>query len=277
MHTFEKSPTMGRVYMRALAQRRPRFDGTDVPRMDARLAAQPLDAAHLAEYREVCGTRADVPLGYLQLLVTPMHVALLTHDEFPIRAMGLIHPRFSITSHRSLSVGEAVRFESWFDGGRKVRNGIEFDIETRAYVDDELVWQSTAATFHRTGTERSTSAPEEHEWTSRKPFVVPADAGRKYARVSGDANPVHLHPLTSRLFGYKKPIAHGWWLVARCLGELDVGEADGAHATFEFRRPSFLGTNYELARRSSDDGLEFAVLDDADKVRLTGSYSARAA
>ena len=195
-------------------------------------------------------------------------------NAFPMRAMGLVHPRFSITQWRPLEVGESLEFETWFDGLREVRNGIEFDIETRASVGGELVWQSTAATFHRTGNERGASVHEDlDDLTRRRPFVVPADAGRRYARVSGDYNPVHLHPLTSKLFGFSRPIAHGWWLVARCLAELDQEcPLDATQLEFEFRRPVTLGGAVELA--STDDGRSFALLDSTGKMRLRGRLEA---
>ena len=48
-----------------------------------------------------------------------------------------------------------------------------------------------------------------------------ADLGVKYAQVSGDWNPHHLWTWSSRLLGYKAPIAHGMWTMARCLSYLD--------------------------------------------------------
>jgi acyl dehydratase len=49
---------------------------------------------------------------------------------------------------------------------------------------------------------------------------VPADTGRRYAAVSQDRNPIHLYPLTARMFGFKTAIAHGMWTTARVLAEL---------------------------------------------------------
>ncbi|WP_335937074.1 MaoC/PaaZ C-terminal domain-containing protein [Streptomyces sp. PTD5-9] len=48
---------------------------------------------------------------------------------------------------------------------------------------------------------------------------LPGDLGRRYGAASGDRNPIHLYPLTARLFGFPRPIAHGMWTVARCLAE----------------------------------------------------------
>ncbi|MDX3161552.1 MaoC/PaaZ C-terminal domain-containing protein, partial [Streptomyces scabiei] len=61
------------------------------------------------------------------------------------------------------------------------------------------------------------------------------DVGRRYGAVSGDRNPIHLHPLGARLFGFPRAIAHGMWTVARCLAEHGTPPATRVRA--EFRAP----------------------------------------
>ena len=39
--------------------------------------------------------------------------------------------------------------------------------------------------------------------------------GRQYGVINGDLNPIHLFPFTSRMFGFKRPIAHALFLVAK--------------------------------------------------------------
>ncbi|WP_328223833.1 MaoC/PaaZ C-terminal domain-containing protein [Streptomyces sp. NBC_00310] len=75
----------------------------------------------------------------------------------------------------------------------------------------------------------------------RKPLPAVAewrlagDVGRRYGAVSGDRNPIHLHPLGARLFGFPRAIAHGMWTVARCLAEHGAPPATLVRA--EFRAP----------------------------------------
>jgi hypothetical protein len=275
MIEFASSPSMGRAYARALLARKPGLaPGKSLPSLRASLAPRPLDGQHLAAYRDVCGLSAEVPMSYPQLLVTPVHIALLTHATFPLRAMGLVHPRCEVVQHRALAVGESLALEAAIEGQREVRNGIEFDLMTTGRVGDEVVWESRAATFSRTRPSTGGSAPEPDEtWESEQSFDPPADAGRRYARVSGDANPVHLHPLTARLFGYKRPIAHGWWLLARCLGALDLDGVPAGTLELELRRPVWLGGKYRLTRRGEGDSTVFAVLEASNKVRLRGRFT----
>ncbi|MFD5633726.1 MaoC/PaaZ C-terminal domain-containing protein [Streptomyces sp. NPDC127077] len=89
------------------------------------------------------------------------------------------------------------------------------------------------------------------------------DVGRRYGAVSGDRNPIHLHPLTARLFGFPRAIAHGMWTVARCLAEYGPGQAVDVRA--EFRAPVPLPGAVTYAAR----GPEFE-LRSGGRVHLTG-------
>jgi hypothetical protein len=77
--------------------------------------------------------------------------------------------------------------------------------------------------------ERRVALPVRAEWRPG------GDLGRRYGAASGDRNPIHLHPLTARLFGFPRAIAHGMWTVARCLAEHGTPEAVTVRA--EFRAP----------------------------------------
>jgi acyl dehydratase len=93
--------------------------------------------------------------------------------------------------------------------------------------------------------------------------------------VSGDINPIHIHPLTARLFGFPKPIAHGMWLKARCLAALE-GELPAALTVdVAFKVPLLLPSKVAFASWPADGGRDFAVHDARKgKPHLTGSLRA---
>jgi acyl dehydratase len=70
-------------------------------------------------------------------------------------------------------------------------------------------------------------------------WQVSEEIGRRYARVSGDANPIHLHRWLARMFGFQSAIAHGMWIFARALAGLG-GMPQHVYARAEFRAPVFL-------------------------------------
>ncbi|MDX3112366.1 MaoC/PaaZ C-terminal domain-containing protein [Streptomyces scabiei] len=93
-----------------------------------------------------------------------------------------------------------------------------------------------------------------------------SDVGRRYGAASGDRNPIHLHALTARLFGFPRAIAHGMWTVARCLAAHGVPPAVRVRA--EFRAPVLLPGTVVLAA----DGSRFELrgTGEAGRVHVSG-------
>jgi acyl dehydratase len=104
---------------------------------------------------------------------------------------------------------------------------------------------------------------------------VPGDAGRRYAGVSGDRNPIHLHGLTARLFGQSSPIAHGMWLEARCLAALEGRVPEAATTEVRFKLPVPLGSKVAFTSHETPGGREFELRSARDgRPHLAGSVAA---
>ena len=69
---------------------------------------------------------------------------------------------------------------------------------------------------------------------------VPGDIGRRYGGVSGDLNPIHLHPLSARLFGFPRAIAHGMWTKARAVAAMEAKLPEAFAVDVGFRKPLLL-------------------------------------
>ena len=52
-------------------------------------------------------------------------------------------------------------------------------------------------------------------WQKLAQWKFSEDAGRRYAALNGDINPIHMHPLSAKLFGYRSCIAHGMHSVCK--------------------------------------------------------------
>jgi acyl dehydratase len=88
---------------------------------------------------------------------------------------------------------------------------------------------------------------------------VPDDAGRRYAKVSGDVNPIHLSGLTAKALGFKRAIAHGMWVKARVLGALAGRLPEALEVDVAFRKPLFLPSTVALATAEVAGGWDVAV------------------
>ncbi|WP_217232290.1 MaoC/PaaZ C-terminal domain-containing protein [Streptomyces anulatus] len=103
---------------------------------------------------------------------------------------------------------------------------------------------------------------------ARADWRLPADLGRRYGAVSGDRNPIHLHPVTARLFGFPRAIAHGMWTVARCLAE--AGDPSSIRSVRAgFRAPVLLPATVTYAADASGDAFE--LRGGKGRVHLVGS------
>jgi hypothetical protein len=139
---------------------------------------------------------------------------------------------------------------------------------------DEAVWRSVSTYLKRSGggksSEKKDAAPPEPEAI----WKLGGDVGRRYAGVSGDRNPIHMHPMTARLFGFPKPIAHGMWLKARCLAALEGELPSAAEFDVAFKLPLLLPAEVGFSSRPAGAGREFAVHDARNgKPHLEGSVN----
>jgi acyl dehydratase len=77
--------------------------------------------------------------------------------------------------------------------------------------------------------------------------------------VSGDHNPIHLHPLTAKAFGFPRQIAHGMWSLARCVAALENRLPDAVTVEAAFRRPILLPGTVAFGQDPVADGIAFAL------------------
>ena len=66
------------------------------------------------------------------------------------------------------------------------------------------------------------------------------------------SNPIHVHPLTARLFGFPSAIAHGMWTKARCLAALASRLPDAFTVDVAFRKPILLPATVTFAATDGD-------------------------
>jgi acyl dehydratase len=209
----------------------PVLPDTTYARIDVRT-----DRSHLAGYDRVCGYRLtdELPVTYPHLLVFGLQMALMTADDFPFPLIGLVHVANRISQHRPIHADEPLVVRVRAANLRPHERGTQFDMLSEALADGDVVWQETSTYLRRTSTghvRRTESQP------TTKPTAiwrVPDDIGRRYAEVSGDHNPIHLHALTARLFGFRRAIAHGMWSMSRCV------------AYYEGRLPATVDVRFKL-------------------------------
>jgi acyl dehydratase len=241
--------------------------GRELPDTELVLPDAEIRREHLAAYDRVCTFEISdaVPATYPHLLAFPLSMQLMTEGSFPFPVVGLVHIRNRIELLRPMGAGERLTMRVRTDRLAPHDRGTQFDVLAEAATGADPVWRSISTYLHREGGEGSKDGSGRRDSDPPKPnatWAVPGDIGRRYGAVSGDRNPIHLHPLTARLFGLPRPIAHGMWLKARCLAVLQSFLPEPAYAVdLSFKLPVFLPARVGLSTAREGDARTFALHD----------------
>jgi acyl dehydratase len=222
---------------------------------------------HFADYARVCRLPLNdtLPATYPHMLTFPLQMALMSDRSFPLALPGLVHVRNRIDVVRPIAAEEALDLEVWAENFASHRSGAAVDLRATVSAGGEEVWRSTS-TYLARGAKAPDGAPEaaievpvgDLERVTAT-WRIPDDAGRRYAKVSGDVNPIHLSGLTAKAFGFKRAIAHGMWVKARVLGALSGRLPDALSLDVSFRKPLFLPSTVTLSTAEADGGWDLAV------------------
>ncbi|HEU4703959.1 MAG TPA: MaoC/PaaZ C-terminal domain-containing protein [Conexibacter sp.] len=263
--------------------------GKEMPALERRLDGVRVDPAHLADYARVCGftLRDTLPATYLHMPAFPLHMQLMTDGKFPFPAVGLVHLENRIVVHRPAHVSEVFDLVVRTTPIAPHPKGRTFAIVSEARVDGELVWEERSTMLRRGGggadarnEGREGGGSEEARESVRHGDVevhaapvewrLTGDLGRRYGSVSGDRNPIHMHALTARVFGFKQAIAHGMWTKARALAALEP-LPDAYTVDVSFKKPIFLPSRVTFA---ADQGrFEVRSAKRPDTIHLEGTVT----
>jgi len=208
-----------------------------------------IDRGHVQRYNTAFGFLADtVPLTYLYLLAQRAQLATMLDCPIPFRIPGLIHVANRLALHAPLDMGASLILTTTLSLPPPSLSGAESCVlATQGFQDDELVFSCDSTYLIKRGqsTQRGTPAPV--EGAELGSWTLAPDAGRRYAALSGDWNPIHLWPWSAQLMGMRAPIIHGMHSVA--MASALYQNASGEFATSlvcQFKKPIPLGAQLML-------------------------------
>ncbi|MGN6815973.1 MAG: MaoC family dehydratase [Solirubrobacterales bacterium] len=275
--TLDSSPSILPLYAKAALPMIPGASllpfvpggGGEIPEgLDLELTGVRAEPAEVSAYAKVCGfaLRDTLPPTYPHMLAFPLHMAVMSDGSFPFGAVGLVHVENRIVQQRPIGVDEELTIRVRPTQLQPHSKGKTFSLETEVLVDGEVVWESVSTMLRRgKGGEKAKSekgfdsvdadTPAGAEWK------LGGDLGRRYAGVSGDRNPIHMHSLTAKPLGFPSAIAHGMWTKARALAQLESRLPDSFEVEVRFRKPVLLPARVEFAEQDAGEEILFTVRD----------------
>jgi hypothetical protein len=157
-----------------------------------------LDPARLAHYNALFGFGADaLPVTYYYLLAQRAQLATMLAPAFPFRLLGMIHAENALREERRPDLRASLVIATGVDIETPTAQGAHYcTLHSRATQDGTVVFSCNSRYLAVRG--KSVRDGVRHSDEESLPLLanwdLAHDAGRRYASVSGDWNPIHLWP-----------------------------------------------------------------------------------
>ncbi|ADG75822.1 MaoC domain protein dehydratase [Cellulomonas flavigena DSM 20109] len=239
------------------------------------------DADHLTAYQRLLHEPATdaLPAGYVHVLGFPVAMALMVRPDFPLPLLGMVHLANRVEQRRPLALGDRLRVRAWARDLRPHRSGTQVDLVTEVAEGGDVAWLGVS-TYLAKGVRVPDAPRDESPRPEFTPPVrtgrweLPADVGRRYAAVSGDRNPIHLSPVTARVLGFPRAIAHGMYTASRALADVGAARGDAFTWSVEFAAPVLLPATPDVRVAREGDGHAFTVWHPrSGRLHLTGEVT----
>ncbi len=226
------------------------------------------ELAKVTEFAHLMGepARDVLPTGYLHALAFPVAMSVMVHEDFPLPLLGMIHLRNAVENFSPVHFFDELCIRAWARELTGHRNGtqVQLVVEIHNLDGTELLWRGVstylAKGVYLAGLDKATQSVAQLDFVPPTPTAqwrLGIDAGRAYAAVSGDFNPIHLSALSAKALGLRRSIAHGMYAASRVLASAPLSKPSAFTWDIEFNSPIFLPATVSLEvldTRTDDDG-----------------------
>lgn len=268
-----------------------RNDQSEAPATELKtnFTAPALSAEQVKAYQTAFnGFVSEVPLTLMYCLAQRVHLAQMLSEDFPWPAPGLVHVSNRLEQHATIALETPFTLKSSIKlpargpqvSPRRLRPlfTVEFwqeDTHVVTCISEYQVMPKNTAKPAKPREKKKGQLPGE-DWQAIGEWSLDATAGRAYARLSGDFNPIHLHPLLSRWFGFEQPIIHGMYMAGRAQAEIERQHQRPVQAIdVTFKRPVPLPASIGLWQQPQTTSMgRYQIFGAEDHLqRLEGSYT----
>lgn len=279
--TLNAIPELLPLYAKAAAGASKKRPSSTEIKVDAlAVKAVTVTAERDAAFRDLAGAPNvnQAFFGHIHALIMPIQMELMSASDFPLPMMGLVHTENTYRELSPITLGGKVDIEVRIAAFRAHRAGTEVVLAAKVtasesgatLAEEESIYLARgirlkdAESFAEVE-ERRKAIKEGRETPPRSQFKVPfptaqwrlpANTGRRWAKVSGDWNPIHITSGSAKLLGMPGAIAHGMYTASRALAESDRLPGEAYEFSISFAAPVVLPTmiNVALTHPNGDNG-----------------------
>lgn len=232
---------------------------------------------------------------FWQVKSLSLQLQLLAHAQSPFPLLGMVHLKNRIEHYAESRTDIPCEIICRFGSSYQHRKGIATEVIVTGTQRGKRVYVATATFLTKAEKQINQLAEYESYGIGDDGFeqcgINHSDPGlskcigelainqrevRKYARLSGDFNPIHLSNLSAKLFGFERAIAHGMFTGAKVISMFNrQQDLNGAPVDMTFRRPMLLPALGALYTREGGSGVAFSLRaadPKQDDVYSTGTF-----
>jgi len=236
-----------------------------------------IDLNNFQQYINCCGFKHTgyLPATYPFVVAFPLLMKLMTSKAFPVSILGLIHYSNRITQHIPIKQNTTLTILCHVGHDHTSNKGRFIETHIDIFENGKLVWECSSTFlqslkqkrpdihFRQSKTTDSYhSALNKQEIKAISSLQFTALDALKYAYISKDANPIHLHHIPAKLMGFRTTMMHGMLAKARVLAQLEV-LIDIQHISInvQFKNAIYLPTQVCLNVALSQQNNTFSLMD----------------
>lgn len=258
---FDKAPqVLPTLYQAIFTKRSGITEKEKLPQISAQYNKVQVNERNLKNYCDVCqiAMSNELPILYPHVLSGVLHLHILTHEKFPFGLLGAIHKYNTVKKLAALPKNAFYDIKAWLGEAKYHSKGIEFELHTQMSANGKVVWEETSYYYKR---KRFPNLPklnkvsfvsEQEPTCELAKWHMDKWAGKKYAAICKDFNPIHISSLLAKAFGFKKDLAHGFCSAAQALGKLDEETMLNKTIKIYFKGPSYIDNQMSLKAMSDN-------------------------
>ena len=238
-----------------------------------------LDVTAMQAFADFLDSENKAPLSYLYCLAQRAQIAVMLDKEFSIALPGMVHLENVLeeiapwSAEKAFEIKVNIQVEYKNEGHLIPRCQVDF---YQGHSESAKLLQCLYGTqeIKKSAKKKEKQGLVFPEAIRSQQWEVAGNTGRGYAKVSGDSNPIHTHAFFAKLMGFKRPIAHGWYSVAKAVIEAETHlQKPIRYIEVAFKSPVFLPSQQDFALFATEKGTGFSLHNSKGKLVLYGTLS----
>ena len=238
-----------------------------------------LDATAMQAFADFLDSENKAHLSYLYCLAQRAQIAVMLDRKFSIALPGMVHLENVLkeiapwSPDKAFQIEVNIQVEHKNEGALIPRCQVDFIQEDQKVVSCSSVYMARRKSKN-SGKKKEKQTPVFPEAILSQEWKIAKNTGRGYAKVSGDSNPIHTMGFFAKLMGFKRPIAHGWYSVARAVVEAEAHlQKPIRQIEVAFKSPVFLPSQQNFALFEAEKETGFSLHNSNGKLALHGTLS----